>query len=182
MPSSSTSALRSAAPPGRIVRRSRRTVEPLYTMADAERTLPLFRPVSYHEPFHLTDTSELRGLRCRPHPGLVQHLLQDDVRGRRAASPHLFRRCGPSQPADHPRSRDDAARRLPHHGEHLRRPPAQARRARGQQAGRCGEPDRAPRRTHHRSRLRRGAHAATGAAAAPAFQREAHSQHPDFCG
>ncbi len=26
-------------------------VEPLYTMADAERTLPLFRPVNYHQPF-----------------------------------------------------------------------------------------------------------------------------------
>src|SRR3954463_2068260 len=25
-------------------------VEPLYTMADAERTLPLFRPVPYHQP------------------------------------------------------------------------------------------------------------------------------------
>src|ERR1035437_9026077 len=31
-------------------------VEPLYTTADAERTLPLFRPVPYHEPFHLSDT------------------------------------------------------------------------------------------------------------------------------
>ncbi len=31
-------------------------VVPLYTMADAERTLPLFRPVNYHEPFHLNDT------------------------------------------------------------------------------------------------------------------------------
>jgi metallo-beta-lactamase family protein len=29
---------------------------PLYTMADAERTLPLFRGVGYHEPFHLSDT------------------------------------------------------------------------------------------------------------------------------
>ena len=29
-------------------------VEPLYTMADAERTLPLFQPVPYHEPFHLS--------------------------------------------------------------------------------------------------------------------------------
>jgi metallo-beta-lactamase family protein len=29
-------------------------VEPLYTMADAERTLPLFRPVQYHEPRELT--------------------------------------------------------------------------------------------------------------------------------
>jgi metallo-beta-lactamase family protein len=28
--------------------------EPLYTMADAERTLPLFRPVPYHEPRELT--------------------------------------------------------------------------------------------------------------------------------
>jgi len=28
--------------------------EPLYTMADAERTLPLFRPVPYHEPQELT--------------------------------------------------------------------------------------------------------------------------------
>lgn len=31
-------------------------VEPLYTMADAERTIPLFRPVPYREPFHLSDT------------------------------------------------------------------------------------------------------------------------------
>src|SRR6185369_5479922 len=31
-------------------------VVPLYTMADAERTLPLFRGVGYHEPFHLSDT------------------------------------------------------------------------------------------------------------------------------
>jgi metallo-beta-lactamase family protein len=28
-------------------------VEPLYNMADAERTLPLFRPVNYHEPFQI---------------------------------------------------------------------------------------------------------------------------------
>ncbi len=28
-------------------------VEPLYTMADAERTLPLFRPVNYHQPFEV---------------------------------------------------------------------------------------------------------------------------------
>jgi metallo-beta-lactamase family protein len=28
--------------------------EPLYTMGDAERTLPLFRPVAYHEPYDLT--------------------------------------------------------------------------------------------------------------------------------
>jgi metallo-beta-lactamase family protein len=31
-------------------------VVPLYTMADAERTLPLFRPVPYHQPFPLSDT------------------------------------------------------------------------------------------------------------------------------
>jgi metallo-beta-lactamase family protein len=31
-------------------------VEPLYTMADAERTLPLFRGVPYREPFPLSDT------------------------------------------------------------------------------------------------------------------------------
>jgi metallo-beta-lactamase family protein len=31
-------------------------VVPLYTMADAERTLPLFRPVGYHQPFPLSDT------------------------------------------------------------------------------------------------------------------------------
>jgi len=31
-------------------------VEPLYTMADAERTLPLFRAVPYHEPFPLSGT------------------------------------------------------------------------------------------------------------------------------
>ena len=31
-------------------------VVPLYTMADAERTLPLFRGVRYHELFHLSDT------------------------------------------------------------------------------------------------------------------------------
>jgi metallo-beta-lactamase family protein len=31
-------------------------VVPLYTMADAERTLPLFRPVAYHQPFPLSDT------------------------------------------------------------------------------------------------------------------------------
>ena len=29
-------------------------VEPLYSAADAERTLPLFRAVPYHEPFHLS--------------------------------------------------------------------------------------------------------------------------------
>src|SRR5512140_2142852 len=28
-------------------------VEPLYTMADAEATLPLFRPVPYHSPFEV---------------------------------------------------------------------------------------------------------------------------------
>jgi metallo-beta-lactamase family protein len=31
-------------------------VEPLYTMADAERTLPLFQGVPYHEPFELSPT------------------------------------------------------------------------------------------------------------------------------
>ena len=31
-------------------------VVPLYTMADAERTLPLFRGVNYHEPFKLSET------------------------------------------------------------------------------------------------------------------------------
>ncbi|MEO8372402.1 MAG: MBL fold metallo-hydrolase [Candidatus Solibacter sp.] len=31
-------------------------VVPLYTMADAERTLPLFRPVTYHEPYQLNST------------------------------------------------------------------------------------------------------------------------------
>jgi metallo-beta-lactamase family protein len=31
-------------------------VVPLYTMADTERTLPLFRPVPYHQPFPLSDT------------------------------------------------------------------------------------------------------------------------------
>ena len=45
-----------------------------------------------------------------------------------------------------------AAGRLPDHGEHLRRPAAQERRARGQQAGGRGEPNRAARRTHHRAR------------------------------
>src|SRR5262245_13981878 len=30
-------------------------VEPLYTMADAERTLPLFQPVDYHQPHKLAD-------------------------------------------------------------------------------------------------------------------------------
>jgi metallo-beta-lactamase family protein len=31
-------------------------VEPLYTTADAERTIPLFQGVPYHEPFHLSGT------------------------------------------------------------------------------------------------------------------------------
>ena len=34
-------------------------VEPLYTMADAERTLPLFQGVPYHEPFELSPTLTL---------------------------------------------------------------------------------------------------------------------------
>ena len=34
--------------------RNTEPVVPLYTMADAEKTLPLFQPVSYHAPFYLT--------------------------------------------------------------------------------------------------------------------------------
>ena len=36
-----------------VSKRSRHHVEPLFTMADAEKTLPLFRPVDYHTPHQL---------------------------------------------------------------------------------------------------------------------------------
>jgi metallo-beta-lactamase family protein len=36
-----------------VSKRSRRHVDPLFTMADAEKTLPLFRPVDYHTPHQL---------------------------------------------------------------------------------------------------------------------------------
>ena len=110
---------------GASARMAQRIVEPLYTMADAERTLPLFQPVPYHEPCDLSPTAELRGLRRRPHPRLLLHGAARYV-GRRAAAPDLLGRRGPAEPADHPRPGDDAAGRLPDHGEHLRRPAAQA--------------------------------------------------------
>jgi metallo-beta-lactamase family protein len=36
-----------------VSKRSRRHVEPLFTIADAEKTLPLFRPLDYHTPHQL---------------------------------------------------------------------------------------------------------------------------------
>ena len=155
---------------------------PLYTMADAERTLPLFQRCALpravpRSPTRLSyeayDAGHILGSSC---------VVLDEASERHAAAADLLRRRGPAQSADHPRSRNDAARRLPDHGEHLRRPPPQARGACGQQTGRRGEPHRAAGRPDHRAGLRGGTHAATGAAAAPAVQREADSQHSDLCG
>jgi hypothetical protein len=98
-------------------------VEPLYTMADAERTLPLFQPVPITSPtlpglsYEAYDAGHILGSSC---------VVLTRRRAARQRAPDLLRRRGPAQSAHHPRSREDAARRLPDHGEHLRRPPAQA--------------------------------------------------------
>jgi metallo-beta-lactamase family protein len=39
-----------------VSKRSHHHVQPLFTMADAEKTLPLFHPVDYHQPFQLNSS------------------------------------------------------------------------------------------------------------------------------
>ncbi|MEO8594118.1 MAG: MBL fold metallo-hydrolase [Candidatus Solibacter sp.] len=56
-------------------------VVPLYTMADAERTLPLFRPVNYHEPFHLSDTLSYEAYDAGHILGSSSLALQDTSNG-----------------------------------------------------------------------------------------------------
>ena len=106
-------------------------VVPLYTMADAERTLPLFRGVPYHELFHLSDTLSYEAYDAGHILGSSCVVMYEESSGPPLRLTYSGRR-GPAQSAHHPRSREDAAHRLPDHGEHLRRPPPQARGARGQ--------------------------------------------------
>lgn len=41
-----------------LSKRNPHRVQPLFTMADAEKTIPLFRPVDYHKPFRLNSSVE----------------------------------------------------------------------------------------------------------------------------
>ena len=65
-------------------------VVPLYTMADAERTLPLFRGVRYHELFHLSDTLSYEAYDAGHILGSSCVMMYEESSGR-AASPDLFR-------------------------------------------------------------------------------------------
>ena len=110
--------------------------------------------------------SELLSFRCGAH----SRILRGDPRGghrRLARAPGVFRGCGPPARAHHPQRGAAAGGRLPDPREHLRRPAAQEHGPRDPQAGRCGEPDGAPRWANHRAVLRGGPHAGTGASAAP---------------
>ena len=71
--------------------------------------------------------TDLRALRCRPHSGLFLRGAARSLQ-RRARAPGVLGRRRAAEPAHHPRPRADAAGRLPDHGEHLRRAPAQERR------------------------------------------------------
>lgn len=55
-------------------------VEPLYTMADAERTLPLFQPVDYHTPHRLADGLKYTAYDAGHMLGSSSVVLEGDVR------------------------------------------------------------------------------------------------------
>src|SRR5262245_35736350 len=55
-------------------------VEPLYTMADAERTLPLFQPVDYHKPHLLADGLSYTAYDAGHMLGSSSVILSGDVR------------------------------------------------------------------------------------------------------
>jgi metallo-beta-lactamase family protein len=87
-------------------------VEPLYTMQDAEKTLPLLSPVNYHTVKQVGEAFSYQAYDA----GILGAGF-----GNRRKPPDLFRRRRAGQSSDHPRSREHAGGRLSHYGEHLRR-------------------------------------------------------------
>jgi metallo-beta-lactamase family protein len=55
-------------------------IQPLYTMADAERTLPLFQPVDYHKPHKLADGLSYTAYDAGHMLGSSSVVLEGDVR------------------------------------------------------------------------------------------------------
>jgi metallo-beta-lactamase family protein len=87
-------------------------VEPLYTMADAERTLPLFQPVSYYSAEKLDEALSYQAYDAGHMLGSSCIALEDSSSGK---SVRLTFSGDVGRP--------NAAGRLPDHGEHLRRAP-----------------------------------------------------------
>ena len=154
-------------------------VEPLYTMADAERTLPLLQPVPYHSPHILAP-----GLNYTSYD--AGHILGSSFVVLHEASNGSSVRLGFSGDIGRPN--------LPIIRDPESMPPADYLIMESTYGGRLHKNvghvvnkladvvnrTAAARRTHHRAGLRRGPHPAARAPAAPARQREAHPQHPDF--
>ena len=99
-------------------------VEPLYDQDDARKTIPLLKPVDYGKPTGVGSRRDACVFHDAGHIlGSAFLELQLEGAGREGQGA-LQRRRRPARPADHPRSGDHRADRLPHHGVHLRRPAA----------------------------------------------------------
>ena len=82
-------------------------VEPLYTMEDAEATLPLFRPVPYHQPTEIGGGLTMESYDAGHILGSSSIVLTD---GKSPA--RVLGRCRAAWPADHPRSRKPCRRSI----------------------------------------------------------------------